>query len=90
MTSDRVDLAATRGRFIASVYGTPNPKMSREEYEAIIAEAEANGQNVFFGDAWKYPPQTYETAPERRVDLAVSLILGFFMVGCFVLVFLGN
>ncbi len=25
-----------------------------------------------------------------RVDIAVSLILGFFMVGCFVLVVLGN
>ncbi len=82
-------LAATRGRFVADVYGTPDPKMSREEYERIIADAEANCQNVFFGDAWKHQaPQPIETNAERRLDVILLTSGTAGMVVCFCMAFL--
>jgi hypothetical protein len=44
-------------RFIAQVYGTPDPKLSRQEVEKIISDAEAQGMNVFFGEGWRYCEQ---------------------------------
>ena len=44
-----------------SVYGTPNPALSREEVNAIIERAERDGHNVYFGDGWKNP-QTADRA----------------------------
>jgi len=39
--------------FEPEVWGTPDPDMPRDEYERIIADARRNGQNVYFGDAWR-------------------------------------
>ncbi len=42
-------------KFVASVYGTPDPNLSQEDVDEIIARAEANGHNVFFGEGWRKP-----------------------------------
>lgn len=59
-------------KFVADVYGTPDPSLSREEVERIITDAEANGHHVMFGEGWKHPRQDaahllYLTQPPVRM-----------------------
>ena len=53
-------------QFTPAVYGHPPPHMSREDVEKVYEDAARNGQNVFWGKAWKHPEQpgiVYMTQP---------------------------
>jgi hypothetical protein len=70
------------GRFIAQVYGTPDPKLSHNEVDKIISDAEAQGMNVFFGEGWRYREQhvpgiIYPSRPPVKAGLLDGFVASF-------------
>lgn len=62
--------------FEPEVWGQPAPGTTMEEYNRIIDGARERKQNVFFGDAWRYPEQHQKSAPAVSFGAAIASWFG--------------
>jgi len=58
------------------VTGQPDPSLSSEEVERIIADAKAHGQNVYFGEGWKHPKQEARLLYMSQAPVETGIMAG--------------